>query len=219
MGQNNISYESIDCPFERLTSLKISATCFTLRPTAPHLVNHLRSSQCTPRSTLPMDTTKMLQVAGISGAFALSGVYFCSSQVFLPTMYELSPETVTKMFARVFYRGTAVVAPLSMLSAVATGTLSYMYPEQRNIFAAATAATVAPLIWTRVVMGTTVNQLLELGNNAAMREKAGSTEIVALLKSWTAMNFVRSGLGAAGGFIALWAVLAPTQGSRVGASL
>lgn len=161
----------------------------------------------------------MLQVAGISGAFALSGVYFCSSQVFLPTMYELSPETVTKMFARVFYRGTAVVAPLSMLSAVATGTLSYMYPEQRNIFAAATAATVAPLIWTRVVMGTTVNQLLELGNNAAMREKAGSTEIVALLKSWTAMNFVRSGLGAAGGFIALWAVLAPTQGSRVGASL
>lgn len=134
-------------------------------------------------------------------------------------MYELSPETVTKMFARVFYRGSAVVAPLSIVSAIATGTLAYMHPEQRNIFAAATVATVAPLIWTRVVMGSTVDRLLELGNNAAMREKAGSTEIVALLKSWTAMNFVRSGLGAAGGFIALWAVLGPKQGSRVAASL
>ncbi|RDW73537.1 hypothetical protein BP6252_07444 [Coleophoma cylindrospora] len=143
-------------------------------------------------------TTTLL---GLSSSFFISGINFSASQLTLPALYGLQTSASTAAFDILYHRGATALIPLVSLTTVLQCTSAYLDPENRIKFAIAAGLTLAPLPWTRLVMMETIQQLLKLAGDATTREKVGKAQIVSLLRTWTWMNFARSAMAAAGGFI------------------
>ena len=95
---------------------------------------------------------------------------------------------------------------MSATSAIAALTVAYLDPEQRTEHIVAAGAALAVLPWTALTMAGVNNRLMELGSSATMAEKAGG-EVLGLLKQWTWMNFVRTGMALVAGSVVLSAVM------------
>lgn len=145
-------------------------------------------------------------VGGIS-ALLLSGVNLSASQLTLPTLYRLPDVLSTTVFKQLFYRGGAIIVPLTVISTLTTGLSAYLDPAKRLGFAFAAIASFASLPWTALIMRPTIFRLIELADNEKAREKVQEKEVVSLLKTWRWMNNVRSGLALVGGVSGLAVLL------------
>jgi hypothetical protein len=145
-------------------------------------------------------------VGGIS-ALLLSGVNLSASQLTLPILYRLPDVMSTSVFKQLFYRGGAVIVPLTIISTLTTGFSAYLDPAKRLGFAAAAIASFASLPWTALIMRPTILRLIELADDEKVREKAHEKEVVSLLKTWRWMNNIRSGLALIGGVTGLAVLL------------
>ena len=151
-------------------------------------------------------SVKSLQVVGLTSSLFLSGIYFASSHLTLPILYRLPTSTGTSVFVELYNRAVPVVVPLAVVSSLSSATVAYLDPAQRTSWAVAGALTLATMPWTIVVMMSTNKRLMELDESEVEREKAGSQEVVRLLKQWTWMNMTRSVMAMAGGLLGFWAL-------------
>lgn len=145
-------------------------------------------------------------IGGIS-SLLLSGINFSASQLTLPILYRLPDVTSTSVFQQLFYRGGAIIVPLTIISTLTTGFSAYLDPSKRPGFAAAAVASFASLPWTAVVMRPTILRLIALANDERSRQKAEGKEVVSLLKTWRWMNNIRAGLAMVGGVTGLAVLL------------
>lgn len=145
-------------------------------------------------------------IGGIA-ALLLSGVNLSASQLTMPTLYKLPDVLSTTVFKQLFYRGGAIIVPLTIISTITTGLSAYLTPDKRFGFAVAAIASFASLPWTALIMRPTIFRLIELADNEKSREKAQKDEAVSLLKTWRWMNNVRSGLALVGGVTGLAVLL------------
>ena len=145
--------------------------------------------------------------AGIVSGLFVSGVFFSSSQMVIPLLYNHTPQIQTEIFTKFYWRGFAVVAPLAVASTTAFGAAAYLLPEYRTELAVAAALSVTPLPWTQIVMAKTIGSLIKCENNKVEQEKFGREGILRLLKSWKGNNMVRFGATGAGGLLGLWVLL------------
>lgn len=154
-----------------------------------------------------MDAATTATAVGITSSLLCSGVFFSSSWMVVPMLYDRAIPVSTSIFSEFYYRGLATVAPLSAIAAVGFGTAAYFNPARRNELAVAAALSLTPLVWTRFAMQTTIETLLKASDSVVEQEKLGGQEVVRLLKQWVLMNYVRvfalGGAGATG----LWTVL------------
>ena len=155
-------------------------------------------------SSTVLRTTSLL---GFSSSIFLSGVYFTSSQVALPTLFGLPVGTSTAGFNTLYHRGLNVVAPLVAVSALSASTSAYLDPKRRTMYATAGVITFATLPWTRVVMWNCIQRLIAISTDATLQEKVQVSEVESLLRQWGWLNFARAGMAAVGGIVGLLAVV------------
>lgn len=151
-------------------------------------------------------TTTSLQAIGITSALLLSGIYGGSSLLTMPILHRLPPATGLDIFAEFFHRGLITVVPLAMGSTLASATAAYLAPSKRKALTTAGVLVIGTLIWTRAVMTGGIERMLLLNDSAVELERAGSGEVLALLKTWTWQNMVRSVLAGTGGVVGLYAL-------------
>ena len=144
------------------------------------------------------------QALGLTSSLFLSGIYFGSSQLTLPLLYDQPPAVSTPIFASFYHRGAATVGPLIVFSSLLSTYLAYVVPEQRVEYIVAGLATFWNLPWTMLVMIGGIHRLLELSESEVEREKAGQEEVVQLLRTWRWQNFARSAMAMVGGAIGIW---------------
>ncbi len=101
------------------------------------------------------------------------------------------------------------MVPLTVLSAIATGTVAFFVPEKRLELGAAAVCTIAAMPWTFVMMMKTNNRLIGLSKDDAgvEREKVGEKGVNELLQKWRVLNAIRAGFPLVGGAISLWALV------------
>ena len=159
-----------------------------------------------------MDSIIAARLVSISSAFILSGYMLSPSQNTLPLLYPQPASLSTPIFSGVYYRGAALVIPVTALSVVATSYLAYAAPAgttERTLYATSAALTFSILPLTRIVMMRGIHRLIDLSKmDAGAQEKAASSgEVLRLLQAWAAQNWIRMGLTAAGGLVGLYAAL------------
>ena len=153
-----------------------------------------------------MDSNAVARFFAIPTTFMVSGYSIAASQSSVPLVLDQPAAVSTQVFKGVFYRGAMFVAPMQIISAVASGYLAYTIPEQRTTLAAAAGLSIASLPWTQVVMKKGIDRLLEIGESATELAKADQTgEVTRLLSTWILQNWVRASLSFSGGIVALWA--------------
>ena len=154
-----------------------------------------------------MDTIAVARFLAIPTAFLIGGYSFGFSQNTVPLVYNQPSSVSANVLKGVFYQGAVVVAPGAIIATTGFAYLAYTQPEQRKLFATASALTIAPLLFTQAVMFKGIQRLLEISESAAEQAKADqSGEAVELLKAWVAQNFVRAALSSSAGFVGLRAV-------------
>lgn len=154
-----------------------------------------------------MDSVTVAKFLSAPTAFLLSGYSASFSQTTVPLLYDKPSAVSTPVFNGVFYGGGAVVVPGSVISVLASGYLAYVFPEQRTLFGTAVVLTLAPPIFTRLVMFKGISRLVEISQNALEQAKADqSGEATQLLQAWVAQNWVRAAMSLAGGLVAMWAI-------------
>lgn len=144
---------------------------------------------------------------GIAAGCFVSGVFFSSSQMVVPLLYNQTTQVSTEIFTKFYWRGFAVVAPLAVASTTAFGYAAYLLPEHRTQLGIAAALSLVPLPYTQIVMAKGISTLIKCENNRVEQEKLGEKEILRLLKSWKANNMVRFGATGMGGLLGLWILL------------
>jgi hypothetical protein len=155
-----------------------------------------------------MDTTiRTAQVLGLTTSILLSGVNIGTSFLVLPILYTRPTSITTPIFSELYTKGAITLVPLGIFSASCSALIAYLDPSQRNLWAFAAVATASQTPWTVLVMMKTNNRLNAIAASEKEQEKASDQEVVALLKQWTWMNFVRGGLALAGGLAGVWALV------------
>lgn len=125
----------------------------------------------------------------------------------MPILYRLPPATSLDIWAEFFNRGFAAVVPLAAAGTFAFGTAAYLVPSKRKTLMLASVLTIGTLAWTRLFMMAGIERLLLLNDSAAELQKAASGEVLALMKTWTWQNGVRSVLAGLGGITGLYALV------------
>ena len=153
-----------------------------------------------------MDSVAVAKFLSIPTAFLISGYSFGFSQNSVPLVYDQPASISTNVLKGVFYEGAKVVAPGAIISAAGFAYLAYAVPRQRKFFASAAALTVAPLVFTRVVMFNGIQRALAISESAAEQAKADQTgEAAELLKAWVMQNWVRAALSFSAATVGLYA--------------
>ena len=153
-----------------------------------------------------MDSITIAKFLTVPTAFLASGYSIAFSQNAVPLIYDQAASISTKVFKGVFYQGGAFVVPCALISLAGSSYLAYKLPEQRHLWIAAGAITIAPPVFTQLVMKGGINRLLEIGESVVEQQKADqSGEVTRLLKAWVMLNAVRATLSFAGGALALLA--------------
>jgi hypothetical protein len=153
-----------------------------------------------------MDSTSALRttsVLGFTSSLFLSGIYFCSTEIGLPLLYNLPIATSTSGFSKLYYGGSKVVAPIVAISSISLGTAAYLNAQKRVQYASAAALVFSALPWTRTVMWGGIQRLLTISTDARLQEKVGVAEVEMLLTQWGRLNLCRAGFAAAAGIIGL----------------
>jgi hypothetical protein len=152
---------------------------------------------------------RIAQIAGFSTPLFTSGIFFASSQLILPPLYDLPVSTSTPIFRQVYYNGLAVIVPLIVASTTSNAFLAYAAEssELRAIYASASASIIGTLLWTVLVMMDGIKKLNGIAESAVEQEKADKNEVQGLLRGWTTQNFVRSGLAFTGAMTSVYATL------------
>lgn len=124
------------------------------------------------------------------------------SQNAVPLIYNLSAEHSTPIFRGVFTEGGKVVAPGGTLAAACAGWLAYIAPAQRRIWTSIAVLNVLPLAFTRLVMYSGIQRLLQIEKAKNPEIQASPEEVKGLLGTWVAQNYVRAGLYVVSGVLA-----------------
>jgi hypothetical protein len=157
-----------------------------------------------------MDRLYIAKLIAIPTPFLLSGYQLASSQNFLPSMLDQSASVTTPIFAKVYYNGLAILAGPMVIGSGAFGYLAYVSrnKSQRNLYAVAGALTIGIGVFTKVFMAGGIDRLIEISKDGVAQSEAQSRgEALRLLKTWTAQNWLRSGMGLVAGILGLVATL------------
>jgi hypothetical protein len=166
-----------------------------------HILSHLNRAASTMTQAETM--LRATSLVAVTSSIWLSGIYFSNSQLVLPILYRKPVGVSSAIFAELFQRGTNAIVPLMVISALATGTSSYLDPQKRTQYAISGLLTLSTLPWTIFVMMGVIQQLITIAEDPKIQEKTSQAAVEGLLRSWTWMNFIRSGLSLAGGLLAL----------------
>ena len=155
-----------------------------------------------------MEPTTFAKLIAVPTSFILSGYGIAASHSSIPAIIEQSPKVQLVAFHHIFYRGGNLVVPGSIIAAAASGYLAYAITKQRIFWASAGGSILAVSPFTRLVMWSAISRLLEIGKSTVETEKAWqSGEILRLLKTWSAQNYMRASLSFTAGVLGLWAVV------------
>lgn len=151
------------------------------------------------------------QVVGFTSGLIFSSVYFTSSYLIMPPLFDQPPANSATIFREIFYRGATVIVPLALISTATNAYAAYAssVPEVRNLYALAAVAVLAPLPWTALVMTNGIQRLNTIAENKLEQEKASKSEVEGLLRAWTWQNYVRGTLALVGSIASLYAALSP----------
>lgn len=151
---------------------------------------------------------QLTQLVAIPIALMLGGYQSSFSQNTIPNVLDQPASVTTPVFTRIYYSGYAVVLPAAVIGGAANAYLAYALPSQRVLYASAAASILSLGPWTSIVMGKGIERLIAISKDAKEQEKAGqSGEVSTLLKSWTAQNWARAGMGFASGMLGLWGLM------------
>ncbi|KAF2095568.1 DUF1772-domain-containing protein [Rhizodiscina lignyota] len=151
------------------------------------------------------------QALGFTAALFAAGYGFCASHLAVPRLYSLKPSVSTPMFKTVFYDGAVIIVPSALLASAGNAYAAYgsALPEAQRLYIAAALLSIAPLVWTQLVMIKGINRLNGIADSSEVeQEKVQSSEVVGLLKTWSVQNYVRSALYTTGGIIGIFASFA-----------
>ena len=152
-------------------------------------------------------TTTSLQALGITSSLLLSGIYAGSSLLNMPILYRLPSETGLDIWSEFFYRGFATVVPLAVSGTFGLATAAYLMPSKRKTLATGSVLVISTLAWTSLLMKGGIDRLLLLNESGAELQMAKSGEVLALLKTWTWQNMVRSVLAGLGGVVGIYGLV------------
>jgi hypothetical protein len=152
-------------------------------------------------------TTTSLHALGVTASLILSGIATGSSLLTLPILYRLPSATAVDIWSEFFNRGFAIIVPLNIAGTAGLATAAYLDESKRKALATAAVLVVGTLAWTSIVMAGGINRLLLLNGNAAELQRAGSSEVVDLLKAWSWQNGVRAVMYTAGGLLGLYELI------------
>jgi Domain of unknown function (DUF1772) len=147
------------------------------------------------------------QIIGLTTSLFLSGVNAGASYLTLPILFTQPPSVSTPIFQTLYKRGAVSLPPLAVFSSLCSAYLAFALPEQRSLYVVASMGTLAMIPWTLVAMMETNNRLCAIADSKIEQEKVKSEEVEALLRKWTWMNYVRSGLMMVGGLTGLFALI------------
>ncbi|KAK5677470.1 hypothetical protein LTS10_010042 [Elasticomyces elasticus] len=162
--------------------------------------------------TSNMDPATLLRNAkaiAVPLPFILAGYSYAFSQNAVPGVLDHPATFNTPVFARVFNAGALIIVPGSLLSAATSGYLAYIIPAQRQIWGVAAAASIAPLVWTALIMNSGIKRLIAISEDKAKQEKAtANLEHRQLLSKWITQNYMRAGFFFVAGVAAMRATAA-----------
>ncbi|KAL1860283.1 hypothetical protein Daus18300_009338 [Diaporthe australafricana] len=148
-------------------------------------------------------------LVGITATIVLSGFNISTSHLFVPLLYPLDKQTSARMFDRLYHDGMKVVVPLAAAAITSFSYLSYTSssssPSKSGVlgtslargpaFALAAGLVVATLAWTALVVMPVNKKLISVAREVGAKDKVSAGDVVALLRQWWWMNYVR-GTGA-----------------------
>jgi Domain of unknown function (DUF1772) len=150
------------------------------------------------------DTIRTAQVIGLVTPLFLSGVTASASYLTLPLLYTKPPSVSAPVIAQFFKRAAFIVPPMAVISIICPVYLAITIPDQRSAYAIASTANLGIVPWTLAMMKTYA-RLITIGGSKALQQRVSASEVTALMKKWTWMNFVRSGMFLVAGLAALQA--------------
>lgn len=128
--------------------------------------------------------------------FLLSGYSFAFSHTALLGTVDMPVEVSTAVLKTAFRTGAQIVPAGAIISSAASAYLAYAFPgPQRSLWALAAAASVSPLVFTRLIMYPGIQRAVAISNDKALQTKAAaSEEHKPLLNGWIMQNYVRVGM-------------------------
>lgn len=163
-------------------------------------------------------------LVGITSAIVLSGFNISTSHLFVPLLYPLDKQTSARMFDRLYHDGMKVVVPLAAAAITSFSYLSYTSSSSFTIsttasrvlgtslargpaFALAAGLVVATLAWTALVVMPVNKKLISVAREVGAKDKVSAGDVVALLRQWWWMNYVRGAGALVAGVLGLAASL------------
>ncbi|KAK4501933.1 hypothetical protein PRZ48_007743 [Zasmidium cellare] len=142
-----------------------------------------------------MDSTQAAKLIAIPAALIVSGYQLALSQNSLPIILNEAASISTPIFKQVYNRGAVIAVPGALAASTAFGYLAYTTRNNthRRLFTTGAILTFGVLPFTRLVMYSGIERLIEISGSAAVQERSGA-EVTKLLKAWTVQNWVRAGM-------------------------
>lgn len=167
-----------------------------------------------------MDTLTLLrttQSLGITTSFLMSGMYFISSYLFIPSILphptaststsSLSPHDATRVFESIYHGGASIFVPLALGCTAINAANAYLIPAQRGVYGGAALAALSTMGWTGIVMSSGINRLLKIREMSSEGQEEKRGEVVELMSGWRRHNYLRAGLAFVAGVLAVYGAL------------
>lgn len=148
------------------------------------------------------------QIIGVSTAFTLFGLNFCSSQLVIPLLPPLSTRDAAVAFRDFYHTGAKVFVPMAIVSGAAWGTAAYLAPAKstmRNGYIASGIAMIGTGVFTATLMLGVNERLVDISH--LPESQMVRAEVLDLLAKWKVLNFVRSGICFVGGLVGMMSFL------------
>lgn len=152
-----------------------------------------------------MDFDLIAKVLAIGSGFGLGSYNAVFSQNVMPHLHGLPPSVTTPIFAKIYYMGATTILPIAATAISAYGYLAYSSsPDKRKYYGASAALMLGTLPLTQLVMGPTINRLIEISKSVEAQNLAGAPQEVAkLLNTWTRLNYFRASMHMTAGLIGI----------------
>ncbi|KAK5110825.1 hypothetical protein LTR62_005536 [Meristemomyces frigidus] len=157
-----------------------------------------------------MDTIRTAKLLAVPAALFLGSYNLTFSQNVMPHLYNDSAAVLTPLFEKIYHRGAATILPIATIAIASNAYLAYESSDynKRRLYTSAALLVSATLPLTQLVMKGGIDRLIAISGDVAAQKQLGiNTEVVELLKSWAAWNYLRASLHLTGGVLAFYAAL------------